>query len=43
MAAKEQRSNKEKKKPKADKNKQKGGLAPHLQRQQGGGTPVSSR
>ncbi len=37
MAGKEQKSNKEKKKPKADKNKQKGGLPPHLQRQQTGG------
>lgn len=34
MASKEQKSNKEKKKPKADKNKQKGNLAPHQQRQQ---------
>lgn len=37
MAGKEQRSTKEKKKPKADKNKQKGGLPPHLQRAQTGG------
>jgi hypothetical protein len=36
MAAKEQRSNKEKKKPKADKNKQKDNLPPHLRRQQSG-------
>ena len=36
MASKAQKSNKEKKKPKADKNKQKGNLAPHQQRQQGG-------
>ncbi|HWM80721.1 MAG TPA: hypothetical protein VNQ56_01560 [Pseudolabrys sp.] len=36
MAAKEQRSNKEKKKPKADKNKDKKNLPPHLQRQQTG-------
>lgn len=34
MAGKEQKSNKEKKKPKADKNKSKGNLPPHLQRQQ---------
>jgi len=36
MANKDQRSTKEKKKPKSDKNKQKGNLPPHLQRQQGG-------
>ena len=36
MAGKEQRNTKEKKKPKADKNKQKGGLPPHLQRAQTG-------
>jgi len=43
MAAKEQRSNKEKKKPKADKNKQKGNnLPPHLQRQQSGSVPGGS-
>jgi hypothetical protein len=42
MASREQRSNKEKKKPKADWNQnKKGGLPPHLQRAQlSGGTPV---
>jgi hypothetical protein len=33
MAKSQDRGNKEKKKPKADANKKKGGLPPHLQRQ----------
>jgi hypothetical protein len=36
MAKGQMRSSKEKKKPKADPNKKKGGLPPHLARAQGG-------
>ena len=41
MAKGQMRSNKEKKKPKADhnKDKKKGGLPPHMQIQQGGSQP----